>query len=359
VSSPECRLILTSLVYNWAMIDQELSLFHDTSPILSITDLQTPLPCDERLWRSRNSAEWLKILQETYAGCSNVEYHSPTVYHEDLSLSHLFQNMLRDELETKSRKLSALRLKLLLHPLQTLVYHLGQLLSCFYGMHDNENGTRPHTTASTLLRLEEVQSSLHKWYDLAMLNHRVDSECRVTNGSLVLYHIIYLNTVTYFPGIERVVRREESSGHSWESALRSKQFIYQSDKAVFHALQVFMIISRMPKSGRPPWWSAALYRATLILWIDSVSLSNPGDSYEKERVRGLNSETSNELAIRAYLNDNYRVASLAMIDGECASGLPEDIILHCISLLEDGVPSRFSDGIKRKLHTILKNWKGF
>src|ERR1700709_790815 len=125
------------------MIDQELILFHDTSPILSITDLQTPLPCSGRLWRSQNAVEWLDIIHETYANASSPEYHSSAHPHDGLSLSHLFQDMLRDELEMKNRKLSPLRLKLLLHPLQSLVCHLGQLLSCFYGMHDNQRSARP------------------------------------------------------------------------------------------------------------------------------------------------------------------------------------------------------------------------
>jgi len=352
------QLIIYSLVYNWAMVDYELSLFHDTSPILSIGDLQTPLPCNDSLWRSKSSEEWLKMMQETYPRSSNMEFHSHIYPTEDLSLSHLFQDLLRDETETKPRKLSALYLKLLLHPLQNLVYPLGQLLSCFYGIHDNQLGTPSHTTASTLLQLEEVQSLLHKWYDLAMHNHRIDSDCPVTNSSLVLYHLVYLNTVTYFPGVERVVRREDSNGHSWESELQSKKFIYHSDKAVFHALRVFMLISKWPKSGRAPWWSAALYRAAMILWVDRISRSYRRDGYDNEKVELLNSDTCNDLAIKEYLSESSCTLYTGTRGGDCAKpGLPEEILLHCVSLLEDGVSSRFSDGIKRKLQTVLKIWK--
>jgi len=352
-------LILCSLVYNWVMIDQELSLFHDTSPILSITDLQTPLPCDERLWHSSNSTEWHEMIQEMRIGSDDVEYRSCTFYHQDLSLSSMFQNMLSGEQKLKSRQLSAIHLKLLLHPLQMLVYHLGQLQGCFYGMYENQHRTRPHTTASISLQLGEVQSSLEKWHDLAMQNHRLDSECPITNGSLVLYHIIYLNTVTYFPGIERVIRREESNGNSWKAALQSRYFIHHSDKAVFHALQTLELIRNMPKSGRPPWWSAALYRATMILWVDRVAMSYQVISYEEKQSEMFKSDTANDIAIRAYLSHNYCTPSLAMRDGECEKPtLPDEILLHCVAILENGVPSRFSDGIKRKMQTILKNWKG-
>jgi hypothetical protein len=340
------------------MIDQELSLFHDTSLILSITDLQTPLPSAERLWRARNPAEWLAILHETQASSGNTDYHSPPRSQENVSLSHLFQDMLRDELEVKNRHLSAVRLKLLLHPLQSLVSHLGQLLSCYYGMHDNRQSTRPLTTASTLMRLEEVQSSLQKWYDIVMVNHRADPDCLTTNGSLVLYHLIYLNTVSYFPEIERLARREGFEGSSWQNALRSKQFIYQPEKAIFHCGQVLRIIGNMPRMGRPAWWSAAVYRATMILWVDSMSRVYSGETCEKGPVFMINTSTPDDPVVKAYLCNLYGTPALLNRDGSCTKlGGPDNVLAHCLSLLDVGVSTRFSDGVRRKLQTLSKNWK--
>jgi len=349
------RLIVPRLVYNWSMLDQELSLFHDTTPILSITDLQAPLPCSEHLWRARNSVEWLDLIQEN---ANNPDYHSPIYPQDNLSLSHLFQDMLRDELEVKNRQLPALRLKLLLHPLQSLVSHLGQLLSCYYGMHDNQQNTRPLTTASTLMRLEEVQSSLQKWYDIAIVNHRADPDCPITNGSLVLYHLIYLNTITYFPEIERLVRKEGFEGSSWKTALRSKQFIYQPEKAIVHCGQVFRIISKMPEMGRPAWWSAAVYRVTMILWVDRMSRVYSGENFEKGPVFMMNSISPDDPAIKAYVCNTYGTPALLNRDGSFAPlGNRDHVLTHCLTLLDEGVPTRFSDGIKRKLQTLLQNWQ--
>lgn len=346
------------LVYNWSMIDQELSLFHDTAPILSITELQTPLPCSEGLWRAHSSGEWLDVVRQEHPTSGSPGYHSSAYPQDDLSLSHLFQDMLRDELTMKNRQMSALRLKLLLHPLQSLVYNLGQLLSCFYGMHDNRQSTRPLTTASTLMRLEEVQSSLHKWYDIAMSNHRADPNCPITNGSLVLYHLIYLNTVTYFPEIERLVRKEGFDGLSWETALRSKQFIYQPEKAIIHCGQIFRIISNMPEAGRPSWWSAAIYRATMILWVDGISRAYSGETVEHGPAFMINSLSQDDQAIKAYLCNSFGVPALLKRDGSYFQlGNPENVLIHCLTLLDEGVSTRFSDGIRRKLQTLLRNWK--
>ncbi len=36
--------------------------------------------------------------------------------------------------------------------------------------------------------------------------------------------------------------------------------------------------------------------------------------------------------------------------------LPDDVLKHCISLLEQGVALRVSDGIKRKLQELSRKW---
>lgn len=212
-------------------------------------------------------------MEETYDKANPPAYHSSARLHEELSLSHLFQDMLRDELEMKNRRLCPSTLRLLLHPLQSLAGHVGQLMSCFYGMHDNQQGTRPITTASTLMRLEEVQSLLHKWHDLCMIHSRANPDCATTNSSLALYHIISLNTISYFPEIERLVRKEGFDGSSWESVLHSKQFIYKPKHAIFHCGQILRIISNMPKTGRPPWWPAAIYRVSASLRRSRIAAS--------------------------------------------------------------------------------------
>lgn len=38
-------------------------------------------------------------------------------------------------------------------------------------------------------------------------------------------------------------------------------------------------------------------------------------------------------------------------------GNPDDILTHCLALLDEGTPTRFSDGIRRKIQTLSRNWK--
>jgi hypothetical protein len=209
------------------------------------------------------------------------------------------------------------------------------------------------------MRLEEVQSTLHKWYELAMLNSKADPDCTITNGSLVLYHLISLNTVTYFPEIERLVRKEGFDGLSWESALRSKLFIYKSENAIFHCGQVLRLVSNMPTTERPPWWSAAIYRATMILWVGSISrVYSDNDNREKGPVFMINAVAPEDSSVKTYLTNLHGTPALLRRDGTFIQlGNPDDVLSYSLSVLDEGTATRFSDGIRRKLQTVLRNWK--
>src|SRR6187402_3557714 len=103
------------------MVDQELSLFHDTAPILSITELQTPMPGLECLWLAKNSTEWLAALQQTNSATDWASPNSLEIHPLTPSLCDLFQDMLHDNISRRYDQLSPLQLKLLLHPLQSLL----------------------------------------------------------------------------------------------------------------------------------------------------------------------------------------------------------------------------------------------
>src|ERR1700710_402664 len=84
-----------------------------------------------------------------------------------LSLRELFRHFLDDEILSNGIELTPLHLRLLLHPLQSLVCQYSQLLSCFSDTLGARQRTKALTAASTRCRLEEVQALLQRWYDLA------------------------------------------------------------------------------------------------------------------------------------------------------------------------------------------------
>lgn len=343
------------------MVDQELSLFYDTAPVLSITELATPTPASEDLWLAKDATEWLVAIQQQsfistdwLHSTSNSPAGPPLI---TPSLCDLFQDMLHDNVDRRHGQLSPLQIKLLLHPLQSLLCHLRQVLSCFSDDLGSRRGTRTVSKASTLLRLEEVQSLLQKWYDLCALYVKDDPISPVTGASLVLYNLICLNAVTSFPEIERLARKEAFDGSSWELSFRYKRCIYQPREALFHCGQVIRLICSMSRESRPHWWSAAIYRATMILWVDSMLRMDPNaQRIEKGQIFAIDAVTPEHPSVASYICGGDGIPVLTKAGGYTELHRPDKVLSHCIALLDTGVAMRISDGIKRKLQTLYKNW---
>lgn len=372
------------------MVDQELSLFHDTAPVLSISELQCPLPGPELLWLSSDSEQWLAGVQSLYGCTNNVNPQLLSTPSLTPSLFDLFQDFLHDNLSRRQSSVTPQQLHLLLHPLQSLLCHLRQMLTCFTDILAARRTTaRTVTKSSTLQRLEEVQALLQKWYELALAYHKANPGCTTTKCNIVLYHLISLNAVTSFPEVERLARKEgfEAGGPTyWELGLRHKRCIYQREEAVFHCGQVLRLLRSIPGDRLPPWWGAAMYRATLILWTDAVGRLDPsfkvgtakeGSSPENAGGGGggvragaagaggaggagavaVDRVTPEDPALISYLWSGDGIAVLTRPDGVVVSmDNPSDILDLGIKAFEGGVSTRISDGIKRKLVTLAGNW---
>lgn len=359
------------LVYNYVMLDQELSLFHDTAPLLAINELQCPLPAPEVLWSAQNSEQWLAAIQSYYGCTTNVNpqlLNSPSL---TPSLYDLFQDFLHDNLSRRQGSLSPQQLRLILHPLQALLCHLRQMLSCFSDvLGARRTAARTVTRASTQLRLEEVQQLLQKWYEITMTYYKANPSCPVTRCNMVLYHLIALNAVTNFPEIERLARRENFDNSSptsphWELSLRHKRCIYAREDAVFHSGQALRNLRLMPNDRRPAWWSAAIYRASLVLWADTICKLDPNfQTADKAQQSGMGSPGSSLIAIDQLAPEDPSLVSylwgnqgIGVLDGGTYSlDKPGDILTYAVKNIESGFSSRIGDGIKRKIIALNNNW---
>lgn len=362
------------LVYNWVMLDQELSLFHDTAPMLSITELQCQLPGPELLWMAPSSDAWLVATQSLY-GCTS-DLSPPLLATPGLtpSLYQLFQDFLDDHLSQRQGTLSPQQMRLLLHPLQSLLCHLRQMLSCLSDVLNTRRTTgRTATKASTLLRLEEVQTLLQRWYELSMAFYKANPDCPVTRCNIVLYHLISLNAITSFPDIERLARREGFGGSAWDLSMRYKRCIYQREEAIFHCGQALRLLRCIPADRRPNWWPAATYRAVLILWADSVSHLIPKLQAERRGSEGsgvagaarmgsmasvaVDQVTPEDPAAIAYLWGGDGVAVLTRPDGSSVDlEKPAEVLSYGIKALEEAASLRVAGGIRRKFIALSESW---
>lgn len=361
------------------MLDLELSLFHDTAPLLAVAELQCPLPGPELLWSTSTSEQWLSGIQSLYGSMTNINPHILDTQSLTPSLFDLFQDFLQDNLSHRQPCLGPQQMRLLLHPLQSLLCHLRQMLSCFTDVLGIRRASgRTVSKSSTTQRLEEVQGLLQKWYELTITMHRENSNCPVTKCNLVLYHLISLNAVTNFPEIERLARKEkfEAGGPTyWELGLRHKRCIYQREEAIFHCGQVLRLLRSLPADRHPSWGSAALYRVTLILWTDGIgrldpsfkTSHSPADPKEggspatsSTGTRGnfaIDQVVPEDSAVIAYLWSGDGTPFLTRADGLLVSlDNPLDVLDMGMRYIDAGINTRIGGGIRRKLATLASNW---
>ena len=253
------------------MVDQELSLFHDTAPMIAVTDLCTPLPGPEQLWMSGDANQWMAAMQPNI-NCPPANTSAQLLSPPSLtpSLFALFRDFLHNSPENqKWGALTPHRLRLLLHPLQSLLWNLREL-KCY--LSNTQKASKSIEEASPLKNLADTQSLLQRWYKLSRQYFQANPTCVVSKTNLVLFHLISLNAVTNFPAIERLARREglTSSETLWEFPAQHGPYIHNIEETVYHCGQVVSLVRAIPGDLRPIWWSAAIYRALLILWAYSV-----------------------------------------------------------------------------------------
>lgn len=341
------------------IVDQELSLFHDTPPKLCITDLNTALPDQEVLWCAKTSDKWSQSFEAIYGSPKSSLHRNPP------SLNDVFRRFMNRDPQILKFNFSPPQLRLLLQPLQALICHLHQCLSCFF------DGGNDRQAQRLMTQLEEVQSLLQQWY--AMCSRCIQKSSTVdpaTCAGLITYHLISLNTITYFPDIERFARGEIQQGDFQQSFWARVRCVEEAPQIWFHCGQVIRLARAMPEANKPPWWAGALYRVALIMWATSIANPNvqatnaismdarvaklPSD--EAFAVDGL---TPEHTSIARYLRYQEGVPMLSKRDGELVSlGSPANPLRHCLEVLDEGEANlRLTEGIKSRLANLLERAK--
>ncbi|KAF2121896.1 hypothetical protein BDV96DRAFT_482531 [Lophiotrema nucula] len=349
------------LIYSWVMVDQDLALFHDQAPLFTVSEFGASMPDADPLWQAKTAPEWSELFNQVHEFSNG--YSSVGSGARPLSLRDLFRHFLDDEIIAQDIHLTPMHLRLLLHPLQTMVNQYCQLLSCFSDMGSmaSRQRSRTVTAASTRVRLEETQALLQRWYDLAERYTKANPVCPMMQANLVMFHLISLNTVTNFPEIERLARREGVDGTYQQMLWLHKKCISDVHEAIFHCGQIFRLIRSMPRGVRPPWWPGAIYRAALIIWTDSLTHNESMSPHQQPQfqqsnitfaVDGLPAE--HPVLVR-YLTRREGVPTLTKRDGSPVT-LDHNftVLSHCIDVIDEGVATRFSDGIRGKLEKLAR-----
>ncbi|KAF2470331.1 transcription factor Cmr1 [Lindgomyces ingoldianus] len=347
------------LIYSWVMVDQDLSLFHDTAPLFSVTEFGAPMPDADRLWEAKTATGWSEHYNQIHE--FSQSHFSVGSGVRPMSLRDLFRHFLDDEIITQNMPLTPMHLRLLLHPLQTMVCQYSQLLSCFSDSTPSRQRARVVTEASTRVRLEEVQALLSRWYLLfeRYTKSTANPMCPMMQSNLVMWHLISLNAVTNFSEIERFARREGVDGSFQQMNWFHKRCISDVHEAVYHAGQVLRIVKGMPRGVRPPWWPGSIYRAAMVLWMDSTfneaTTPSPQQFQPSRFDVAVDSLPAEHPAIVRYSARREGIPVLTKRDGSVVHlNHGFHVLTHCIDVIDEGVATRFSDGIRGKLERLAR-----
>ncbi|RMZ82251.1 hypothetical protein DV738_g1792, partial [Chaetothyriales sp. CBS 135597] len=340
------------LAYSWVTVDQEISLFSDTTPLLSVVDLHAPMPDNDDLWHAESAGEWLELFEKTHGST----YSSPS------SLRDFFSKFVDGDFTGKT--LSPTQLRLLLHPLQTEVCHLRQFIACLPEGNKQSKASRAVSRAATKVRLEELSALLQQWYFIIRQSFSGNKgTCWTTCSNLILYHLISLNVITSFRCIEQFARREVILGPFRHQAWLQNRCIDNLEESFFHCGQILRLIRSMPKPVRPPWWAGAVYRVALTAWATSMTgnttrFGGAASPTNVDRPFAIDDLTPENETISRYLKYQEGTPMLTRQDGSLAPlDVPANVLQHCIDVLEDDSSMRLADGIKRKLSVFMISWK--
>lgn len=390
------------------MLDQELSLFYDQPPTLAITELGAPLPEADEFWLAKSAAEWRSLYDREHGHQQDLSTHLSL--RPQYSLRRLFRLCLADELNSNTYKLTPTRLRLLLYPLQGLVFHHSQLLDSFPDISLlSISSSKTTTRTSSILRLDELQSLLQSWWTCAQIatpdiDRAPNHEQNVVCANFVLFHLVSLNLYTGSKAIESFARgergwegvdeEEDASEKDSESDARHRYLtgrcVYAPHDALYHAGQVLRLVHKTPVRSRPLWWAAAVYRVTLVLWAYSMAQvpsslltsaasirdHNSNDNHNAsvpapsslvtpggESTIQINAVMPTDPAVSRFLKqkrgipvliDSTRDGTILRLDN------PRLVLQWCINALKEERQSStwFAIGVRIKLETLLQAWKG-
>ena len=322
--------------------------------MLSLSCIRTPMPDSDQLWEADCSAEWQRIFDRTTGSQDQPR----------MSIRDLFRFFMDGELANPNACLSPMHLRLLLHPIQSLVIHLQQILSCIPDGNGTRKALQAVTKSKTLVRLEEVRSLLGHWYSLASRSSRhMTHRSPAINANLIIYHLIDLNTLIYLPEIEIFARREAKPAQLQSHPILTLDCAENAEQVFFHCGQIFRLIRLMPEDVRPPWWPAAVYRAALAAWTTSMTkaraqslLKSLGqDTYQPFAIDAVTPEDS---TLVKYLHTGEGQPMLSKRNGTMVSlEIPQNVLVHSVELLSEKCTTRFQDAIRNKLATFMERWK--
>jgi len=328
-------------VHSWIIVDQELALFHDKAPNFNTNELTAALPDQEALWQASSADSWANVYNRTNAANSETPP----------SLNDLFKRLMSRELVNDPRGVTKLQLRLLLHPIQALVHHLHQCIGCFAGEPSSPQAP------SFVKQMLEVQAILGDWYNLyCRCVQKEGQACPVLLTNLMMYSLICLNTMTYFPDIESFARGELGQEQFVATGWARTEQLGSARRIWFHCGQVMRLVRSIPEVHRPIWMPAAVYRVCLLLWSTSMANNNPLQPAGpfNNSVFPIDDMLPENDAVQRFLLMQQGTPILSLKKGVFYSiTSPAETIAYCLEVMkEEEFNTNFAMGIRNRLEIL-------
>jgi hypothetical protein len=352
--------------------------------MILITELEADLPDIDELWTAPTASEWHNILIEKEATATALADDRQFTPSSQPSLFALFQTFLDNDNSLQDTRVTPLWLRLLLHPIQGLAFQLSQLLSCLPDKEVACKASRPITKNSIIVRLEEVQCLLDRWHNLARKYEPHFGSDPTISASYIIYHLIQLNTIVFFPDIEAFARQCHDAA---TPRFQSSRYKNLGEELLEPCGQIIYHLRLLPKVVRPPWWTAAIYRVALILWMRAIHKSrqwtHPHQTragYESSIRNHQQDETNDHMEFHGSTggrrnSDPYFVIDVSLPNYrlrdylQCGMGIPaftapdgtivdlndpRAVMRICVAVIDEGEPTRFAEGIRRRLCALMR-----
>ncbi|CZR66562.1 uncharacterized protein PAC_16463 [Phialocephala subalpina] len=347
--------IMSRLCYSWVIADQEISLFYDTPAILLISELEVELPADEKLWMAPDAQAWKAAFDKTQRS-PNDDSH--------FSLHELFSLFVEDRLQEFGRDLNVMDLRLLLHPLHSMVSNYCQITASLNAQSKRSRNTGSRLRSSSSQTFEEIHNLTRRWLaEFQTLDIQGARLLAAARAAIIQYHLIGINLLCPFKAVENFARKADVEVIGVLASSIQEEIKKHAPELLVYCGQILRLVRDTDVKLRPPWWSIAVYRSTLVMWVYSITrkylLKQKGQDHRSSGPSvALDTLPFFSPNLSHYLLHRVGDPQLTAADGTVAS------IDRPRAVLETGIEAfgrgprlwRLARGLQCKLEALYREW---
>ncbi|KAH7166688.1 hypothetical protein DER46DRAFT_554205 [Fusarium sp. MPI-SDFR-AT-0072] len=231
------------LIYHCFVIDTQVSIAMATCPLISFSELKTPLPESSDLWLAKDAETWKAI------------YLSEQRQHTRVTLYDYFRHTA--ELDS-SYDVSFCQL-VILSGIWGMVWQCLQTIAVL---------DKPrHSDPALTLRQQEILQILHRF----RINMPGDEACWPDGPVTMMYHLVHMHLHIPFEEVELFAgKRDQSDARHALSLLLDWANSQESRKTIWYAGQIIRAAEKFEPGRLRGFYTIALYQANLAIWAYAV-----------------------------------------------------------------------------------------